>query len=160
MSLRRSRRRLWQSQTSQYKNRLFSWEHLSLETAGIRNKMLFHCHCEPTEGRRGSLNLNEPKTVYFLRSSPAPIRHEAKLNWCWTTKQSPSYYNEKFENTKVQICPLQIFYAGRCDIGLLNSSCCPNSICHSRGSGNPAFSLWNPAFAGVTSSVFVFRNRL
>ena len=41
----------------------------------------------------------------------------------------------------------------------LDSSCCGNSICHSRGSGNPAFSLWTPAFAGVTSSVFVFRNR-
>jgi len=40
-------------------------------------------------------------------------------------------------------------------------------ICHSRESGNPAFSLWTPALgsrkagslAGVTSSVFVFRNR-
>ncbi len=33
----------------------------------------------------------------------------------------------------------------------LNSYCCGNSICHSRGSGNPAFKLWTPAFAGVTS---------
>ncbi len=31
----------------------------------------------------------------------------------------------------------------------LISSYCPNSICHSRGSGNPAFSLWTPAFTGV-----------
>ena len=44
-------------------------------------------------------------------------------------------------------------------IYLLNSSCCGKSICHSRGSGNLAFSPWSPAFAGVTSSIFVFRNR-
>ena len=37
-----------------------------------------------------------------------------------------------------------------------NSICCGSSICHSRGSGNPAFSLWTPAFAGVTSSVLYF----
>jgi len=41
----------------------------------------------------------------------------------------------------------------------LISSCCGYSICHSRESGNPAFSLWTPAFAGVTSSVSAFRNR-
>ncbi len=49
----------------------------------------------------------------------------------------------------------------------LFSICCGNSICHSRpaskcginSSGNPAFSFWAPAFAGVTSSVFVFCNR-
>jgi len=29
---------------------------------------------------------------------------------------------------------------------------------NSSGSGNPAFSLWTPAFAGVASSIFVFRN--
>ncbi len=32
------------------------------------------------------------------------------------------------------------------------SSCYGNSICHSRGSGNPAFSLWIPAFAGYMFS--------
>ena len=41
----------------------------------------------------------------------------------------------------------------------LFSYCCGNSICHSRRSGNPAFSLWTPASAGVTSLVFAFRNR-
>ncbi|MFB0553969.1 MAG: CxxxxCH/CxxCH domain-containing protein [Phycisphaerae bacterium] len=39
------------------------------------------------------------------------------------------------------------------------SSCCASIICHSRGSRNPAFSLWTPAFAGLTFSIFVFRNR-
>jgi len=41
----------------------------------------------------------------------------------------------------------------------LTSSCCGKRICHSRESGNPAFSLWTPAFAGVTSSIFTFHNR-
>ncbi len=51
----------------------------------------------------------------------------------------------------------------------LYSYCCRNSpgapgfppriVCGINSSGNPAFSLWTPAFAGVTSSVFVFRNR-
>ena len=41
----------------------------------------------------------------------------------------------------------------------LNSFCCGNSTCHSRGGGNPSFSLWTPAFAGVTLLVFVFHNR-
>ncbi len=55
---------------------------------------------------------------------------------------------------------------------VLFSSCCGNSICHSRESGNPAFSPWTPAprfrgdkftpaeaGAGATSSIFVFRHR-
>ncbi len=41
----------------------------------------------------------------------------------------------------------------------LISSCCGNSICHSCESRNPGFSIWTPAFAGVTSSVLAFRNR-
>jgi len=44
-------------------------------------------------------------------------------------------------------------------VSLLFSSCCGNSICHSRVGGNPAFSPWTPAFAGVTSSIFAFCNR-
>jgi len=47
----------------------------------------------------------------------------------------------------------------KCHHYSLTRSCSGKSICHSRESGNPAFSLWTPAFAGVTSSVFVFRNR-
>ena len=33
------------------------------------------------------------------------------------------------------------------------SSCCGKSICHSCESRNPGFSLWTPAFAGVTLPV-------
>jgi len=52
-------------------------------------------------------------------------------------------------------------------ISPLTIICCGNGVCHSRGSGNPAFTLWAPvpstslrtSFAVVTSSVLVFRNR-
>jgi hypothetical protein len=39
------------------------------------------------------------------------------------------------------------------------STCCGNNICHSRAGGNPVFSSWIPAFAGMTLPVFAFRNR-
>jgi hypothetical protein len=45
--------------------------------------MLPYCHCEPTEGRRGSLNLNDPKTVYFLRrpeAEPVPAKAGSRTN--------------------------------------------------------------------------------
>ena len=41
----------------------------------------------------------------------------------------------------------------------LDSTCCQNAFCHSRKSGNPVFWFWTPALAGVTLSVFHFRNR-
>ena len=67
------------------------------------------------------------------------------------------YFGQRFYPCAISriVCshPLVQFYI------LLFSFCCGNSICHSRESGNPAFSFWTPAYAGVISSVFVFRER-
>jgi len=36
---------------------------------------------------------------------------------------------------------------------------CENGVCHSFEGGNPFFSAWTPAFAGVTLAIWLFRNR-
>ena len=42
----------------------------------------------------------------------------------------------------------------------IDSSCCVNNTCHFRESGNPDYSHWTSAFAGMTSTVSSLYNTL